>query len=88
MVTSILVLPFKRLFIGRRRMGMLLSWRPFHRDDVAKLDELVAAGVVRPRIDRRYPLTEIADALRYVDEGRNIGKVVITVSDGAGEELA
>jgi NADPH:quinone reductase-like Zn-dependent oxidoreductase len=86
MVTSILVLPFKRLFIGRRRMGMLLSWRPFHRDDLAKLEELVAAGVVKPRIDRRYPLTEIADALRYVDEGRNIGKVVITVSDGAGEE--
>jgi NADPH:quinone reductase-like Zn-dependent oxidoreductase len=82
MVTSILILPFKRLFIGRRRMGMLLNWRPFHRDDVAKLDELVAAGVVKPHIDRRYPLAEIADALRNVDEGRNIGKVVITVSDG------
>jgi len=85
MVTSILVLPFKRLFIGRRRMGMLLSWRPFHRDDVAKLNELVAAGVVKPHIDRRYPLADIADALRYVDEGRNIGKVVITVYDGASE---
>jgi NADPH:quinone reductase-like Zn-dependent oxidoreductase len=83
MVTSILVLPFKRLFIGRRRMGMLLSWRPFHGDDVAKLDELIAAGVVKPHIDRRYPLAEIADALRYVDEGRNIGKVVITVRDSA-----
>lgn len=85
MVISILVLPFKRLFIGRRRMGLLLSWRPFHRDDVAKLNELVAAGVIRPHIDRRYALSEIAEALRYVDEGRNIGKVVITVSDGAGE---
>jgi NADPH:quinone reductase-like Zn-dependent oxidoreductase len=80
MVTSILVLPFKRLIIGRRRMGMLLNWRPFHRDDVATLNDLVAAGVVKPHIDRRYPLAEIADALRYVDEGRNIGKVVITVA--------
>ncbi len=81
MVTSVVVLPFKRLLIGHRRMGMLLSWRPFHRDDVAKLNELVHAGVVRPRIDRRYPLAEIVGALRYVDEGRNVGKVVITVRD-------
>jgi NADPH:quinone reductase-like Zn-dependent oxidoreductase len=46
---------------------------------VATLEELFATGKVRPVIDRRFPLTEVVDALRYVDEGRARGKVVITV---------
>lgn len=37
------------------------------------------AGKVKPVIDRRFPLSEVVDALRYVDEGRARGKVVITV---------
>ena len=52
-----------------------------HRPDVETLKELIAAGKVMPVIDRRYPLSEIADALRYVEDGLPKGKVVITVSD-------
>jgi NADPH:quinone reductase-like Zn-dependent oxidoreductase len=59
-------------------MGMLLWWKPFKVDDVDTLKALIAAGKVRPVIDRRYPLSEVVDALRYVDEGRASGKVVIT----------
>jgi len=60
-------------------MGVLLWWKPFDADDVAALKVLVAAGQVKPVIDRRYPLGEVVDALRYVDEGRASGKVVVTI---------
>ena len=64
---------------GSRRMGLLIWWKPFNRDDVATLTALIAAGAVKPVIDRRYPLDDVVDALRYVDEGRARGKVVVTV---------
>ena len=47
--------------------------------DVATLKELVATGVVKPTIDRRFPLSEVREAFRYVDEGHARGKVVITM---------
>ena len=40
---------------------------------------LIEAGKVVPVIDRRYPLSEVAEALRYYGEGHARGKVVITV---------
>ena len=43
------------------------------------LKELIAAGRLKPAIDRRYPLTEIVDALRWVNDGHAKGKVVITI---------
>jgi NADPH:quinone reductase-like Zn-dependent oxidoreductase len=67
--------------IGGRWVGLLLWWKPFHADDVATLRELVAAGTLKPAIDRRYPLAEIVEALRYVDSGQARGKVVITMPD-------
>ena len=62
-----------------RWMGLLLWWKPFAPDDVATLKELIAAGKLAPVIDRRYPLSEIGEALRYVHEGRASGKVVIVI---------
>jgi NADPH:quinone reductase-like Zn-dependent oxidoreductase len=62
-----------------RWSGLLLWWKPFNPDDVATLKELIAAGKVKPIIDRRYPLDDIVGALRWVDEGHARGKVVITV---------
>ena len=43
------------------------------------MKELIEAGKVTPVIDRCYPLSEIAEALRYYGEGHARGKVVITV---------
>jgi len=43
------------------------------------LKELIEAGKVRPVIDRTYPLSEAAEAMRYLEEGHARGKVVITV---------
>jgi NADPH:quinone reductase-like Zn-dependent oxidoreductase len=59
--------------------GLLLGWKPFHPPDVAALGEMVAAGTIRPVIDRQYPLAETPDALRWVDEGHARGKVVISI---------
>jgi NADPH:quinone reductase-like Zn-dependent oxidoreductase len=47
--------------------------------DMVALGELLAAGKVRPVIDRRYELSEIAEAFRYLGEGHCRGKLVIAV---------
>ena len=64
---------------GSRSTGLLLWWKPFDADDVTTLTHLIATGSVKPVIDRTYPLRDIVDALRYVDEGRARGKVVIVM---------
>ncbi len=61
-----------------RWSGLLIWWKPFSADDVDTLKTLIAAGKLKPVIDRRFPLAEVVDALRYVDDGRARGKVVIT----------
>ena len=49
--------------------------------DLNELRDLIETGEVTPAIDRTYPLSEAADAIQYVSEGRAKGKVVITVQD-------
>jgi NADPH:quinone reductase-like Zn-dependent oxidoreductase len=48
--------------------------------DLTAIKELVEAGKVVSVIDRRYPLAETADALRYLGEGHARGKIVINVA--------
>jgi NADPH:quinone reductase-like Zn-dependent oxidoreductase len=70
-----------------RRLASLAGSRsvvaPFlakmNKEDLVVLRELLEAGKVTPVIDRRYELSEIADALRYMGEGQAQGKIVITV---------
>jgi NADPH2:quinone reductase len=47
------------------------------REVAAALDEMIAAGVVRPLVGARFPLERGADAMRLIDERRATGKVVI-----------
>lgn len=61
---------------GSKKMGSLLA-KP-NKNDLAFMTELIEAGKVAPVIDRRYPLSEVASAIRYLEEGHAKGKVVIT----------
>jgi NADPH:quinone reductase-like Zn-dependent oxidoreductase len=47
-------------------------------EDLNSLSEFVLAGKIRPMIDRRYPLSNTAHAIAYVEEGHARGKVLIT----------
>jgi NADPH:quinone reductase-like Zn-dependent oxidoreductase len=61
-----------------RWSGIMLWWKPFNRDDVSTIERLIAAGDVRPVIDRVFPLDEVVAALNWVHDGHARGKVVIT----------
>ncbi len=74
---SLVLGPVASLATGKR-LGLMLHWKPFNPDDVATVTDMILAGTVVPRIDRRYPLAEVREALRYVDDGHALGKVVVT----------
>jgi NADPH:quinone reductase-like Zn-dependent oxidoreductase len=63
--------------MGRKRMGFFLA--KITRKDLDFLKELLESGKVVPVIERRYPLSEAAEALRYLAEGHARGKIVLTV---------
>ncbi len=79
--------------LGRQTKALLLS--PFvrqrirvfvvrhNRKDLAVLKELVEAGKVTPVLDRRYPLGDVPEALRYQGEGHTRGKIVIGTTEAA-----
>jgi len=50
-----------------------------NKQDMVALQELLETGKVKPVIDRRYKLSEIADALRYLGEGHARAKIVVTM---------
>ena len=67
-----------------RYSGLMFWWKPFNPPDVDRLKELIADGKLRPVIDRRYPLSEVVQALRRVEDGKALGKVIVTMDEPAG----
>lgn len=61
----------------RQRLKMFIARE--HYEELQVLTELIEAGKITPVIDRTYPLSEVPEAIRYLQEGRARGKVVITV---------
>jgi NADPH:quinone reductase-like Zn-dependent oxidoreductase len=64
-------------WIGNKKMRFFIA--KINGRDLVFLKDLVEAGKIVPVIDRRYPLGEVAQALRYREEGHAQGKVVITI---------
>ena len=54
---------------------------PQSRRDLISITQLCEAGTIVPAIDKRYSLSEVPEALRYIVEGHSKGKVVITVAN-------
>jgi NADPH:quinone reductase-like Zn-dependent oxidoreductase len=63
--------------IGRKKMTLFIA--KINQKDLLFLKNLLETGKVAPVIDRRYPLSDAAEALRYLAEGHAQGKVVLTV---------
>jgi NADPH:quinone reductase-like Zn-dependent oxidoreductase len=68
--------PMLSRFVGQR-LRMLAS-KP-RQDDLVVLGELIEAGKLTPVIDRTYPLSEVPEAIRQLEQGHARGKLVITV---------
>jgi NADPH:quinone reductase-like Zn-dependent oxidoreductase len=72
--------PIKALVLSpfvTQDMGMLLA--DLNKEDLTILSDLMQAGKVTPVIDRRYSLSEVPAAIRYLEEGHARGKVIVTV---------
>lgn len=62
---------------GGKKMRSMIA--KINQEDLVYLGELLEAGKITPIIDRSYPLSEIAEAFRYLEDTHAQGKVVITM---------
>ena len=72
--------PVKALLLSpfvEQELVMILA--QLNKDDLALLADLMQAGTLSPVIDRRYGLQEVPDAIRYSEEGRARGKIIISL---------
>jgi NADPH:quinone reductase-like Zn-dependent oxidoreductase len=70
--------------IGRKKVCFVGA--NINQKDLVFLKDLLEAGKVKPVIDRRYPLSDLAEALRYLEQGHAQGKVVIAVEHGNADD--
>ena len=71
---------------GRKKIGHMETAKP-NQKDLVFVKELLEVGKVVPVIDRRYTLSEVPEAIGYLEEGRAKGKVVITVEQNNNASL-
>jgi len=69
---------FQIMLLGGKKVGLMETAKA-NKKDLLILKELLDAGKIAPVIDRQYPLSETAEAIRYLETGRARGKVVIRV---------
>jgi NADPH:quinone reductase-like Zn-dependent oxidoreductase len=79
-VFGVMLRPLKAMVLSKfvdQQMGMMLA--DSNQKDLSLLAEMVESGKMKPVIDRRYKLSEVPEAIRYLEEGHARGKVVITL---------
>lgn len=64
-------------FVSQKSISLLAK---LNQKDLNTIGALIAEGKVTPVIDRRYRLSEVPDAVRYLEEGHARGKVIIDVA--------
>jgi NADPH:quinone reductase-like Zn-dependent oxidoreductase len=77
-----LILPIKSALLRRfvtQEVGFMMA--DVTKNDLTYLAELVQSGKMKVVIDKTYPLSQLPDAMRYLETGRARGKVVVTVGD-------
>jgi len=72
-----LIGPWYAMTAGKRILGGNITASA---DNLVFLRELIEAGTIHPVVDRTYPLDQIVEAHRYVDQGHKIGAVAINVA--------
>lgn len=79
-VFGVMLRPLKAMFMApfvSQEMGMMMA--DVTKADLTMLGDLMQSGKVKPVIDRRYKLSQVPEAIRYLEEGHARGKVVIAV---------
>ncbi|UCE10092.1 MAG: NAD(P)-dependent alcohol dehydrogenase [Candidatus Thorarchaeota archaeon] len=66
--------------MGKKKLGINI-WKQHKREDYEFLAQLFDSGDVVPVIDKRVPLSEVPEALSYLEKGLALGKVVITMAN-------
>ncbi len=51
------------------------------KEDFLILKELLETGKIKPFIDKRYKLSEVPEALKYMGEGHTRGKIVVQIKE-------
>jgi NADPH:quinone reductase-like Zn-dependent oxidoreductase len=77
---GVMLRPLKAMVLSKfidQQMGMMMA--DLSHKDLAILADMMQSGKVKPIIDRSYKLSEVPQAIAYVEEGHARGKVVITV---------
>jgi NADPH:quinone reductase-like Zn-dependent oxidoreductase len=81
-LSTLLSRPLKALVLSqlvRQTFSVLIA--RLRKEDLAILCDLMQTGKVTPVIDRTYPLSEVPEAFRYLEEGHARGKIVITLAE-------
>jgi NADPH:quinone reductase-like Zn-dependent oxidoreductase len=70
---------FQTMFFGGKNVGLMETAKA-NQADLVFIQGLLEAEKVVPVIDRRYPLSETAEAIRYLEAGHARGKVIVTIA--------
>jgi NADPH:quinone reductase-like Zn-dependent oxidoreductase len=72
-------------FVSQKLIFLLAHLNP---EDLDVLRDLMQAGKITPVIDRQYALSDVPEAIRYLEQGHARGKVVITVAGDSSHDGA